>query len=208
MARPRSQDRRNAILSAATHVIASRGLGAPTAAIAEAAGVSNGSLFVYFDTKSALLNELFIELKAEMGTAAVRDLPTDAAPYEQVFHMWTRWLGWATAHPEKRRALAQLEVADEISEESHQLVRESQRGMAQVLTRSLAEGPMQDQPMGFVLTLVTAMADATIDAIIREPAAAEALGDAAFEAIWRVLGGTTGSQASARGIATSSPSVA
>lgn len=34
------------------------------------AGVSNGSLFVYFDTKSVLLNELYLALKTEMAAAA------------------------------------------------------------------------------------------------------------------------------------------
>ena len=67
MARPRNEDRRNAILSAATRVIASQGLGAPTAGIAKEAGVSNGSLFVYFDTKATLLNELYVALKAING---------------------------------------------------------------------------------------------------------------------------------------------
>ncbi len=58
MARPRSKDRRNAILSAATSVIACQGLGAATATIAKEAAVSNGSLFLYFDTKATLFNEL------------------------------------------------------------------------------------------------------------------------------------------------------
>ena len=36
---------------ATVRVIASQGLGAPTAMIAKQAGVSNGSLFTYFETK-------------------------------------------------------------------------------------------------------------------------------------------------------------
>jgi AcrR family transcriptional regulator len=39
-------------MSAAIRVIASEGLGAPTATIAKEAGVSNGSLFTYFETKA------------------------------------------------------------------------------------------------------------------------------------------------------------
>jgi AcrR family transcriptional regulator len=46
MARPRSEDKRNAILEAATRVIVTQGLSAPTALIAEQAGVANGSLFL------------------------------------------------------------------------------------------------------------------------------------------------------------------
>jgi AcrR family transcriptional regulator len=187
MARPRSDDRRKAILSAATRVIASQGLAAATAAIAKEAGVSNGSLFVYFDTKAALLNELYIALKTEMTAAATGGLPADGEPREQVFHMWTQWLRWATTNPEKRRALAQLEVADDITADSHRTVRSAFSGIADLLERSRATGPMRDAPLGFVLSLTNAIADTTIDAMIREPAEAAARSRVAFDAMWRIL---------------------
>jgi hypothetical protein len=50
---------------------------------------------------------------------------------------------------------------------------------------------MQDAPLDFVVTLANAIADATIDSMIREPALAEAHSQMAFEAIWRVLAGTS-----------------
>lgn len=103
MVRPRSVERREAILSAATRVIASDGLRAATAAIAKEAGVSNGALFVYFETKAALFNELYVGLKTEMGAAAADGLTADGELREQVFHVWTQWLRWATTYPEKRR---------------------------------------------------------------------------------------------------------
>lgn len=191
MPRARSEDRRNAILSAATRVIASQGLGAATATIAKEAGVSNGSLFVYFDTKAALLNELYVALKTEMTAAAIAGLPAEGEPREQVFHMWTQWLGWATANPEKRRALAQLDVADDITADSHRTVQSAFRGIADLLERSRADGPLRDAPLGFALSLTSAIADATIDAMIREPAEAEARSRVAFDAMWRVLAGSS-----------------
>ena len=79
MSRPRSDAKRTAILDAATRVIGAQGLAAPTSAIAREAGVSSGSLFVYFETKTALLNELYVTLKKEMGEAAF-DSVSLAAP--------------------------------------------------------------------------------------------------------------------------------
>ena len=189
MPRPRSEDRRNAILSAGTRVIASQGLAAPTVAIAKEAGVSNGSLFVYFDTKATLLNELYVSLKTEMTAAATAGLDAGGEPRQEVRRMWTQWVRWATSNPEKRRALAQLEVADDITADSHQTVSAAFRGIADLLERSRASGPMQDAPLGFVLALTNAIAETTIDAVIREPAEAEALSSVAFDAIWRVLAG-------------------
>lgn len=189
MPRPRNESRREAILTAATHVIAAQGLGAATATIAKQAGVSNGSLFGYFETKTALLNELYIALKTEMGAAAIADLPAANEPREQVRHIWTRWLRWATANPDKRRTLAQLDVSDDITADSHKTVHTALSGIAELLERSRATGPMRDAPLGFVLTMASAIADVAIDAMIREPADAEARGANAFDAIWLVLAG-------------------
>lgn len=135
MPRPRSEDRRNAILSAATRVIASQGLGAATATIAREAGVSNGSLFVYFDTKATLVNELYIALKTEMAASAIEGLPVDAGMREQLLHMWNRWLRWATTYPEKRRTLAQLDPSEDITAETHRTASHAFGGIAELLER-------------------------------------------------------------------------
>ena len=78
MAKPKSEDKRNAILSAAIQVFAERGLGAPTAAITSAAGIAEGSLFTYFKTKDELINALYRELKLELADAMMSGFPRKA----------------------------------------------------------------------------------------------------------------------------------
>jgi AcrR family transcriptional regulator len=188
MARPKSDDKRAAIMSGATRVIAAQGLGAPTAAIAREAGVSNGALFTYFATKADLLNQLYLELKAEMGAAALAGLPADASVREQLRHLWNGWLRWAAADPDKRRALAQLDVSDEITPATHQAASESLGGIAVLLERGRAHGPLRDAPLPFVVALGNAVAETTIDFIGRDPGHADAHGRDGFEALWRVIG--------------------
>src|SRR5712672_503691 len=69
MARLKSEDKRNSILSAATKVFAERGLAAPTVAITAVAGVAEGTLFTYFRTKDELVNALYREIKLELADA-------------------------------------------------------------------------------------------------------------------------------------------
>ncbi len=125
-------------MAAATHVIAAQGLSAPTAVIAREAGVSNGSLFTYFDTKTDLFNNLYLELKSGMAAASLTGLPADAPLSEQLFQMWSNWMRWATSNPEKRRALALLDVSDEITQEARA---ESHQAMAEV-ARMLERGAL------------------------------------------------------------------
>jgi AcrR family transcriptional regulator len=187
MARPRSEDKRSAILAAAVRVIATQGLGAPTATIATKAGVSNGSLFTYFETKAELLNKLYVELKTEMSEAALDGLPTESDLRAQMLQMWTNMLRWAAACPDKRRVLAHLAVSDDITPESHQAGKQSMAGIAVLLERSRENGPLRDAPLGFVLALMNAVADTTIDFMIQDPANADKRCMTAFEALWRMV---------------------
>ena len=174
-------------MSAAIRVIASQGLGAATATIAEEAGVSNGSLFTYFETKADLMNHLYIELKAEMAAAALDRLPTESDIRKQALHMWSRWLRWATSCPEKRRTLAHLGVSDDITPESRQTGHQKMVGIAKLLERSRKNGPMRNAPLGFVVALMSAMAEATIDFMVGDPANANKHSKAAFDALWRMI---------------------
>src|SRR5260370_21819735 len=88
MARPRSEDKRNALMAAATRVIVTQGLSAPTAMIAQEAAVSNGSLFTYFEAKADLFNQLYLELKTGIASAALQGLPAKAELREHFFHIW------------------------------------------------------------------------------------------------------------------------
>ena len=75
MPRPRTGDKRAAILRAATKTIAEDGIGASTASVAKVAAVAEGSLFRYFPDKDKLLNELYRELKLDMRSAMIAGFP-------------------------------------------------------------------------------------------------------------------------------------
>ena len=188
MARPRSDDKRSAILSAAIRIIASQGLGAPTAMIAKEASVSNGSLFTYFETKTELLNRIYVELKSEMAATALDELPIKEETREQMLHMWSRWLRWSISFPEKRRALAHLDVSDEITPASRQAARQAMSGIAKLLENGRAQGAMRDAPLGLVVGLITALANAAVDFIIADQANADQHTQATFNALWRMIG--------------------
>jgi AcrR family transcriptional regulator len=187
MARPRSDDKRTAIMSAAIRVIASQGLGAATATIAKEAGVSNGSLFTYFETKADLLNALYVELKAEMAAAAMDGLPAKGNIRKQALHMWSRSLRWATSGPDKRRTLAHLGVSSDITPASCQTGHQTMAGVARLIERSRDNGPMRKAPLEFVVAIMSALADTTTDFMMRDPVNAEKHSLAGFEAFWRMI---------------------
>jgi hypothetical protein len=87
-----------------------------------------------------------------------------------------------------RLTIAHLEVSDEITLESRQTASQAMAGISALLNRGRSNGPMRDAPKGFVVGLMSALADTTVDFMIRDPANAEKHGITAFEGMWRMLG--------------------
>src|ERR1700678_4708956 len=100
MARPKSEDKRNAILSAATEVFADRGLSAATSVISSVAGVAEGTLFTYFKTKDELINALYREIKLELADAMMSEFPRKKSVHTRLRHVWDGYVNWGVNNPE------------------------------------------------------------------------------------------------------------
>jgi AcrR family transcriptional regulator len=187
VARPRSEDKHQALLAATVRVITTRGLGAPTAQIAQEAGVSNGTLFLYFPTKAALFNALYLSLKSAMASASLASLPRQAPLRDQLEHLWMGWMGWTQAHPEERRALELLGVCDEVTPETRQKGHELMAPIADLLDQSRQEGPLHAAPLAYVVGLMNAVAETTVAFLHSEPALGEQHRKWGFEALWRIV---------------------
>jgi AcrR family transcriptional regulator len=187
MARPRSEDKRNAILDAAAEVVAKLGTGAPTAKIAKDAGVAEGTLFTYFASKDELLNELYLELKADLSDAMTTGYPSDKSLIERSRHAWNCYVGWGSAHPLKHKAMTQLAVSERVTEKSKRIGAEGFKEINQMIRELMAGGALKDQPPAFASAFLTAMAGTTMDFIAREPGRAKHYTKAGFEAFWRAV---------------------
>jgi AcrR family transcriptional regulator len=189
MARPRSEDKRAAILEAATEAVAALGVSAPTAKIAKGAGVAEGTLFTYFANKDELLSQLYVELKTNLRDAIMAGYPSGGSLIDRCRHLWDRYIGWGSAHPLKRKAVRQLAVSNRITLESKKLLGDAFGEVNDMLRECAAGGPIRRQPPSFVSAIMSAIADATMDFIAREPARAKRCTKAGFDAFWKAVAG-------------------
>jgi AcrR family transcriptional regulator len=174
-------------MEAATRVIVKQGLSAPTATIAQEAGVSNGSLFTYFETKADLFNQLYLELKAGMAAAALDGFPAEDDFRKQVFHVWSNWVDWARSNPAKRRALAQLGLSDEITPATHAAAHKTMASLVNLLEQMRTNGLLRKASKGFAAAIMNSLAETTMDFMIHDPANANKHCKVGFEALWRVI---------------------
>ena len=186
MARPRSEDKRQAILLAATRLFAEEGLNAPTARIARSAGVAEGTLFTYFASKDELLNQLYLELKGQLRSA-MDPAPAGAGLREQVRQAWLTYVAWGVAHPQERQVLAKLGLSDRVTEATRNEGLQAFCDVSRLLETGMAKGVLRDQPPSFVGALMAAMAETTMDFTSHDPASAERTREAGFAAFWNAI---------------------
>ena len=165
-------DKRAALLAAALRLIASSGLHATTtAAVAREAGVAAGTLYLYFPSKEALVNALYLDLLGERHRAAVADVGSlDGAPADPREQLWRSWHGlarWHLDHPAATRVLQQLRGSGILSAETRAA---EQRARAEGLTdfrRAIARGLLRDVSVRAFWALyagpILALADAADD---------------------------------------------
>jgi AcrR family transcriptional regulator len=186
VARPRSENKRNAILDAATRLFAEHGLtAAPTSEISKQAGVAEGTLFTYFKTKDDLINSLYREIKLELADAMMSDFPRKKNVRTRLRHVWDRYLNWGIANPKQRKVLAQLTVSEVLTTESRDA------GSApfvefQTMIRDAIEQRVfrNDVPVELISKSLAALVETTIDLTVSNRSKGKQYRDSGFQMFW------------------------
>jgi AcrR family transcriptional regulator len=186
VARPKSEDKRNAILGAATRVFAERGLtAAPTSEISKQAGVAEGTLFTYFKTKDDLINALYREIKLELADTMMSDFPRKKSVRTRLRHVWDGYVNWGVKNPEQRKVLAQLQVSGMLSNESLEAGSAPFVEMQNMIRNAIGQHIFRaDLPIELISKMLAAVAEATMDLIVLKPAMANKYRNGGFEIYW------------------------
>jgi AcrR family transcriptional regulator len=186
VARPKSEDKRNAILAAATRLFAERGLtAAPTSEISKEAGVAEGTLFTYFNTKDDLINALYREIKLELADAMMSDFPRKKNVRTRLRHAWDRYVNWGIAHPRQRKVLGQLQVSEVLTTKSRD-AGSTPFIEFQIMIRDAIEQHVlrADLPIELISRMLAASAEAAIDLSALKPSMANKYRNGGFEIYW------------------------
>ena len=184
MARPKSEDKRNAILAAAIEVFAERGLSAATSAISSGAGVAEGTLFTYFKTKDELVNALYCEIKLEIADAMMSGFPRTQSVRNRLEHVWNHFVQWGVANPKHHKVLKQIEVWDGLTEESKAAGMAPFVEIQRMTEDAVAQSIIKDLPQRFLSATINVLAATTMDFIRQDPEKAETYRSAGFAMLW------------------------
>jgi AcrR family transcriptional regulator len=144
-------DKREAILAAALRLIARSGLhDTPMSAVAREAGVAAGTLYLYFPSKEAMINVLYLELVQDRYRAMVPDgSPLPASPGDEQRLLWEAWHGlarWHLDHPDGSSVIQQCEASGILTPETRDTALREQADGFTSFDEAVAEGRLRDLP--------------------------------------------------------------
>ncbi|WP_438396636.1 TetR/AcrR family transcriptional regulator [Caballeronia sp. DA-9] len=185
MARPKSDDKRNALLLAAEQVFAERGLAAaPTSAISKQAGVAEGTLFTYFRTKDELVNALYRAIKLELADVLMSHFPRQGPVRDRLEYLWNAFVNWGVANPQRLNVLDQLSVADIVTEESKAVGYEPFAEIEALALYSIETQVLEAYPCEFIAATMKALAETTMGFMSAFPDEADRYRKVGFDVFW------------------------
>jgi TetR/AcrR family transcriptional regulator, multidrug resistance operon repressor len=98
--RHKDDKKQQAICDAAVQLITAHGFAdVSMSKIARAAGISPATIYVYFENKEELLNQVYLFVKREMSGALLRGLEPRMPVAESFKILWNNFYQYATANP-------------------------------------------------------------------------------------------------------------
>ncbi|VVE12801.1 TetR family transcriptional regulator [Pandoraea pneumonica] len=185
MARPLSPEKRNALLQSATLAVAEHGVMATTSAIAKGAGVAEGTLFTYFESKETLFRELYLHLKEQLAQALMPDYPHGGGYEARMAHVFERFVGWGLDNPAGRHAIARLSASGLIPQTTRLQGMEPFLAVSKMLEDGVREGVLIKAPISLLASVFEQIADVTIDHVNQQPDARERFLKLGFQMVWR-----------------------
>jgi AcrR family transcriptional regulator len=151
MVRTLSPEKRTSILNAALKLFVANGVrNTTTAEIAKAAGIAAGTLFLYFPTKQALMDELILKIGKQQSDNIYALLQPAQSARQDMSTIWHASIGWFLENPDAYQYAQQVREPGAVSES---VTLESARFFGfyyAAIQKGLQEGSLKPYPVDLI----------------------------------------------------------
>ncbi len=189
MVRQKTEDKREAILKATLRLVNNNGFhAAPMSKIAADAGISAGTIYLYFQNKEDLINTLYRELKNKFAGKALQGFNQEAPVKKGFETIWRNILQYKLSEPEEAAFLEQCDNTPMVTDASREVGFKSVQPLFDLWERGQQEGIIKPlcRHMLFAFSLFPMIYVARIYIKSGKELSAEAI-DMAFEASWDAI---------------------
>lgn len=143
--RVKSPDKRKALLKATLSLVNNNGFhAAPMSKIAKLAKVSPATIYIYFENKQDLINQLYLEVKADFSEQAFHNY-TEGLPVKKGFEIiWNNMASYKINQPEESNFLSQCDNTPMIDEKSREEGLKNIEPLLNLWERGKREGIIKD----------------------------------------------------------------
>lgn len=148
-------DKREVILQATLELISEHGFhGTSMSMIWKKAGVAAGTIYHYFDSKEALIRELYGELKARMGNAMLADNDPKEEYKTRFIKFWTGLFNHFVTNPMEFQFLQLYANSSFIDEKTKAENLKFYKPVIDFLQQGIDEGVFKSMPVELLVALV------------------------------------------------------
>jgi TetR/AcrR family transcriptional regulator, repressor of fatR-cypB operon len=187
--RTKDENKRVAIRDAAVSEVIQSGLGAASVArIAARAGVSTGTVYLYYPNKEELLQEVYLQIKQEFHRRVMAAVKPKASSAANIRAMWFAVYEHLVLHPDDF-VFSEYISAARLLDKAHQTqIERMAKEMVQVLDAAVADGTLRNLPLSALRALLIAPAThlARQAAVEGKKPLAKVV-ESTFAAVWRAV---------------------
>ncbi len=181
------QDKRAAIITAALILFNRRGFhGTPTSMISEQAGISAGTLFLYFKTKNDLINSVYFGAKERMGQAIYKGYEDEPDIRNKVKRIWGNIIRWGVENPEEFMFIQQFSSSPYITDITQEEVEKNFMFLYDVIDDGVKNGVLKNLDRRLAMEMLYQANAAVIRTILqhRDTRDMDRLIDRSFDIVW------------------------
>lgn len=124
--------------------------GSSMAKIAKMAGISPGTIYLYFENKQDMLDKLYLFIKEEMCRSAFEDLVPDGDVETEFRKIWYNIAGYKTTHTEEAMFLANCDISPIISDQTKDKALRFLRPFLDLCKRGQSEGIIRQDSLHLI----------------------------------------------------------
>lgn len=186
-----STDKQKSILAAALKLFVEFGFhGTPTSKIAQAAGVSNGTLFHYYKTKDELVIALYTDIKTRLGDYVAANTPDSKDLKELMRTNYLNTLYWALDNRQEFYFIQQFHSSPFLLMIAPEETQKQTKWVFDLLARAIKTKLIKNQPIPFIYTLISSHLYGVNQYLATSDLTAakqKKLINESFESIWKMI---------------------
>lgn len=185
--RTKDENKRIAIRDATVTEVVEGGLpGASIGRIAERAGVSQGTIYLYYDNKDVLIRQVYVEIKLQIRDALMAQHDPDASSADNLKNVWFAYLDHSLSYTEHFMFAEAIAAAKLTMQWDEPELARAERQIKGIITRAIDDGTLRDAPYEAVQSvLISPVTQLSRRAALSGKRLPRKTREATFDLIWQ-----------------------